>query len=209
MSCKGNTPTPSRGRKHDHRSHSLKSDLHFNEVPKGLKGLANKLPFPDTPLCKRYLTPGPPWESGVRFHSLQLSTMTINALKPWTASFHWDLQWGAMEQASAKEPRLVSLSVLPAMSSTKPSHLLNKLRTLLPADPARALSSSFPFSPGPHSILSSSEAPSHIWLPKRMRIRHPRAGSGSPWGPQTVFPRQSGVPTVFIARPCSTGCQCG
>ena len=39
---------------------SLKIDLHFNEAPKGLKGLANKLPFPDTPLCKRYLTPGPP-----------------------------------------------------------------------------------------------------------------------------------------------------
>jgi hypothetical protein len=27
------------------------------------------------------------------------SVMTINALKPWTASFHQDLAWGVMEKA--------------------------------------------------------------------------------------------------------------
>jgi hypothetical protein len=31
-----------------------------------------------------------------------LSTMTINALKPWTASFHWDLLWEAMEAFAYK-----------------------------------------------------------------------------------------------------------
>jgi hypothetical protein len=28
-----------------------------------------------------------------------LSTMTVNALKPWTVSFHQDSLWGAMEKA--------------------------------------------------------------------------------------------------------------
>ena len=37
----------------------VKTDLHFSEVPKGLKGLADKLPFPDSPPCKKYLTSGP------------------------------------------------------------------------------------------------------------------------------------------------------
>ena len=133
--------------------------------------------------------------------------MTINALKPWTASFHWDLQWGAMEQASAKEPRLVSLSVLPAMSSTKPSHLLNKLRTLLPADPARALSSSFPFSPGPHSILSSFKASSCAWVSKSLRIRghqppcrprDPRAGSSV--APKRHVMPESLSPTLAVTQ---------
>jgi len=27
-----------------------------------------------------------------------LSAMTINALKPWTASFHWDPPWEATEK---------------------------------------------------------------------------------------------------------------
>ena len=76
----------------------LKTDLHFNEVPKGLEDLANKLSFPDTPPCKRYLTSGLLGESGVRFYSSPLSTMTINALKPWTVSFHQDPLWGAKEQ---------------------------------------------------------------------------------------------------------------
>jgi hypothetical protein len=57
-----------------------------------------KLSFPDTPPCKRYLTSGPPWEVGYSF-THPLSAMTINALKPWTASFHRDQPWGAMEKA--------------------------------------------------------------------------------------------------------------
>jgi hypothetical protein len=38
----------------------LKTDLHFNEEPKGLEDLANKLSFPDTPSCKTYLNFGLP-----------------------------------------------------------------------------------------------------------------------------------------------------
>jgi hypothetical protein len=58
------------------RSQRLKTDLHLNEVPKGLEDLANKLSLPDTPPCKRYLTSGPPWEVGYGF-TYPLSTMTI------------------------------------------------------------------------------------------------------------------------------------
>ena len=41
-----NAPSPSTGKGYDYRSYSLKRDLHFNEVPKGLKGLANQVLLP-------------------------------------------------------------------------------------------------------------------------------------------------------------------
>lgn len=41
------------------------SVLHPNEVPRGLEGLANKLPFLDIAPCKRYFTSGPPREVGM------------------------------------------------------------------------------------------------------------------------------------------------
>ena len=41
------------GRGRDPWSPSLKTDLYFNEVPKGLEDLANKLSFPDVPSCKK------------------------------------------------------------------------------------------------------------------------------------------------------------
>lgn len=66
--------------------------LHANEVPRGLKGLANKLPFPDNPPCKRYLISGPPWEVGYGFVYL-FSATTINCLEAWTASFHRRSLW--------------------------------------------------------------------------------------------------------------------
>lgn len=40
-------------------SQAQKRVLYANEVPSGLKGLDNKLPFPDIPPCKRYLISGP------------------------------------------------------------------------------------------------------------------------------------------------------
>jgi hypothetical protein len=73
-------------------------DLHDIEVPRGLEKIANKTSFPDIPPCKRYLISGPPREVGYDFTHL-LSTMTINASKPQTASFHWDLPCRAMEKA--------------------------------------------------------------------------------------------------------------
>ena len=48
-------PNPSTG-----RGLRFKTDLHFNEVHKGLEDLANNLSSPDTSLCKRYFTSGPP-----------------------------------------------------------------------------------------------------------------------------------------------------
>lgn len=36
--------------------------LHAVEVCRELDGLANNLPFPDIPHCKRHLIFGPPWE---------------------------------------------------------------------------------------------------------------------------------------------------
>lgn len=38
---------------------------HANEVPRGLEGSVNKLPFPDTPPCKGYLISGPPEKLGI------------------------------------------------------------------------------------------------------------------------------------------------
>jgi hypothetical protein len=90
-------PRPSISMGCDLWSCSFKTDLHFNEVPKGLEDLANKLSFPDTPSCKRYLTSDLPWEVGYGF-THALPTMTINALKPWTVSFHQDQPWGAMDK---------------------------------------------------------------------------------------------------------------
>ena len=57
---KGNAANPSTDRGCDLWSGRLMTDLHFNEVTKGLEGLANKLSFPDIPPYKRYLTSGPP-----------------------------------------------------------------------------------------------------------------------------------------------------
>jgi hypothetical protein len=42
------------------RQQDYKTDLHFNEVPKGLEALPISFPS-QTSLCKIYLTPGPPW----------------------------------------------------------------------------------------------------------------------------------------------------
>jgi hypothetical protein len=52
--------------------------------------------------------------------------ITINALKSWTASFYWDLQWGVKEKAFVYRASVKSLvegfSVFPALAgpATKP-----------------------------------------------------------------------------------------
>ena len=51
----------------------------------------------------------------------QLPTMTINVLKPWAVSTHWDLPWGVMELAALSPAE--GLSELPTLDSTKSSCL--------------------------------------------------------------------------------------
>lgn len=125
-----------------------------------------------------------------------VSAMTINALKSWTASFHRDPPWGAMEKAFTytapfKSP-VEGLSVLPATATTKPKLKPTAIKpkySLLPQGPARA-----PLTPvssyiSPHSVPSSSAASSVAWMSKSPRTRRPGlvAGPGTP-KPASVVP---------------------
>jgi hypothetical protein len=57
-------PTSFLALKHVHTPHihhiAQNRILHTNEVARGPEGLANKLPFLESPSCKRYLISGPP-----------------------------------------------------------------------------------------------------------------------------------------------------
>ena len=100
-------------------------DLHGNEVPRGHEGLANKLPFPDIPYCRRYLILGPPWEvDSVNIHFPQCTTNKQYRTKD--CLFHGEPSWGTSKgpittELQPKPP--AGLSVLSAITTAKPSHL--------------------------------------------------------------------------------------
>jgi hypothetical protein len=93
--------------------------------------------------------------------------------------------------------------VLSDTVTTKPTCQLSKPRTLVPRDPAGALSSpSFPFGPGwspsagPHSVLSSSETPSGV-----CGVQEFKTTLAFQRGPQTALPHPwSGVLWLLTAR---------
>jgi hypothetical protein len=92
-------------------------------------------PIPDTSPWQSYLSSGPPWERGVRFHSSQLYTTKINTLKPWTVSSHWDPPcWSngaGLPLKSHVQSPTEGLPVFSATASTKPSSPLSKPKTVL------------------------------------------------------------------------------
>jgi hypothetical protein len=150
---------------------SLKTDLHFNEVPKGLEDLANKLSFPDNPPYKRYLTSGLPWEAGYDF-THPLSTMIINkCLTTMDCLFSSESAMGSNgEGFHLKSCCLTSYRrPLWAPIQDQAQALTKKSRTHtwgiqleLPSFPSHPR----PDPACPNSILSSSVAPSSTWMPR-------------------------------------------
>jgi hypothetical protein len=136
--------------------HMAMASLYFSTVSISLPFSAS-LSFP-------FLTSGPPREKGVRFHSSQPSAMTINTLKPWTISSHWDLPcW-----SNGAGLPLKGLPVLPDMASTKPSSP-SKPETLLPM----GISQSSPPALFPSAWAKSSH-------------RAPTQFSALPWHPAVI-----------------------
>jgi hypothetical protein len=150
--------------------------------------------------------------------------MTINALKPWTVSSHWDPLWGAMELnngSSSKEPRLIPQKGSQHSQTRPPPSRANCCRTnqgLYPCRTQPELPSLFSFgsrtrsSPqAPTLFLPPPWPPAAPGVPKSLRTRWSpppvsRQARGPPRqfrqfpGPQTVLPHpRSGVQRLHIA----------
>ena len=129
---------------------------------------------------------------------MPLSAMTINALKPWTVSFHWDPLWGAMEQVFTQ--RACSL-VSRRRPLSAPSHSLHQAKPPAkqakdspPCGTQQGPSPPFPLCPrlDPGCTVFSAllQHPAVPGVPKNLRAKwprppyrlgDPRAGSKSPW----------------------------
>ena len=144
-----------------------------------------------------------------------LSAMTINVLKPWTVSSHRESAVGSngagLPLKSHVQSPTEGFSVLPAINSTKPSHLLNKPRSLpSPQDPVREPSSPFSLrlqaraSPSTlHSALSSFEASSGVCGAQESE-NLPSPASMQVWGPVSQF-RQSPGTSDYTPPPTEQG----
>lgn len=101
-------------------------------------------------------------------------------------------------------------SVLCSLCAPSHSHHQDQASSCQAKGSPRGTSGSTPSSPppqpvGPHSVLSSSMAPSGAWVSKSLRIRRPQpcCRSGDPQGcpcclaPQTVLPHPGAAPCRF------------
>ena len=130
--------------------------------------------------------------------------MTINALKQWTDSFHYDPRStvGSIQEGLGLQSRLISRR-RPALAPSHCHHqakpkppLIQELspwnqQELPPSPPVPGLDPAW----RPYSILSSSVAPSGAWVSESLKTRWPQhpCRSGEPWAssgclaPQTVL----------------------
>jgi hypothetical protein len=101
-------------------------------------------------------------ESGVRFHSSQLSIMTINALKSRNASSHWDPQWELWNRPLFKEMFLVPLR-RPLSAPSRSLHQAKQPSEQAKDSPPRRTQPELSFPPFPFSPRLDPALHSHLF----------------------------------------------